>query len=803
MVLSRSAPRARRRPAPSRRRGGHTFLVIAAAIIVSAALTAATLLVWRLNNATHDVKRVATEAVVEERRLWAEELAASAAGLAEAAPTHPAAIWALSNLAGRESEARWGVFAEDGEVLFGAEEGDWTATADITIGPLAGARVALVLPAPGPAELGPLQAASSRERIQLFGGLALSSAIIVLACLTVAWLASRRLAVAFRRLASSGRSEPPSPAPAGIGGYSAFTSTVEGVRKELRAMQVTHRFLEQVLGRVQDGVIVCSADGRILDVNEAAAKLLRRNADELQGEDLHALAEPPIFDREGQVLAEGSARLRTATGEALSVAYTSSPLVDTDGDRRFVIVVRNLTDQHRSQKRIHYLARYDALTRVPNRMEFQHRLQQAIARARRGGTRLALLYVDLDRFKDVNDRLGHPIGDRSLEITARRLVDGMETGTLIGRLGGDEFAVLLEGLPGAHDARASVAATARLLLDQVAREFHLESHEVFITASIGIALFPEDGDNVIDMIRNADAAMYHAKQNGGNTYGFYAPEMNANAVDRLMLKSELRRAMERKEFQVLYQPKVDLRDGRLAGAEALLRWQHSLRGEVPPAQFIPLAEEGSLIFEIGEWVLDRVCEDFAAWQHHVPWPGRVAVNLSLRQLRQKDFVQRLETVFERHQLTPSCVELEITESTLADNGEKTLRMLDRLYQLGLHLSIDDFGTGYSSLSSLQHFPIGTLKIDQSFVREAGQRRDSAAIVGAIVGLGRSLGMDVVAEGVETPEQLAFLRRLGCTYGQGHLFGEAVTGAAYLEMLKAQQEGQTVHPELFVQGQGQG
>lgn len=565
------------------------------------------------------------------------------------------------------------------------------------------------------------------------------------------------------------------------------------------ALQWTYQFLEQVLDRVQDGVVVCDGRGRIVEANESAARLLHRKVEELAGLDLHDLAEPAVFDAEDRPIAGGNTRLRTPAGEAPAVAYTSCPLVEPGGEQRWVLVIRNLSGEHRTQQRIRYLARYDALTRVPNRMEFQHRLQQATARARRTRARAALLYVDIDGFKDVNDRLGHPIGDRALEIMSRRLVDGMESGTLIGRLGGDEFAILVEGLPAERDSRAAIASTVRMLLDDLARKFHVEGHEVVLTASIGCALFPDDADNVIDLIRNADAAMYHAKQSGGNTYGFYSPEMNADAVDRLLLKSELRSAIPRNEFEVLYQSKVDLRTGRIAGCEALLRWRHSLRGDVPPAVFIPLAEENTLIFEIGEWVLDHVCTDFSAWQQHVPWPGRVAVNLSLRQLRQRDFVLRVEQIFGRHELTPSCVELEITESTLADHGEKTLRMLDRLYKLGLHLSIDDFGTGYSSLSSLQHFPIGTLKIDQSFIRDAGQQRNSAAIVGAIVGLGRSLGMDVVAEGIETVEQLAFLQRIGCTFGQGHLFGHPVSGEQYLELLVAQQQGTPVHAALFGRG----
>jgi diguanylate cyclase (GGDEF)-like protein len=638
-----------------------------------------------------------------------------------------------------------------------------------------------------------IDASARRGHVGMFLALALAALILLAAGLLVGWLAGRHLSAALRNITRDAAAAPTECAGRCIGGFSVI---IDNLRNEWQAMQVTRKFMAQVLERIQDGVVVCDSAGRILEVNEAAARLLQRRPDQLKGEDLHAVAEPAVFDAQGSLLPTGNTRLRTPEGEAPAVSFTSSPLVEPDGTMRWVMVLRNLTDEQRAQRRIRYLARYDTLTRVPNRMEFQHRLQQGIARTHRAGTRAALLYVDLDGFKDINDRLGHPIGDRALEITSRRIVDTMDPNTLVGRLGGDEFAILVEGLPADGDPRPAVAATARLLLDRLAREFHVEGNEVFVTASIGIAMYPDDADNVIDMIRNGDAAMYHAKQNGGNTYGFYAPEMNADAVERLLLKSELRSAIARAEFQLLYQPKVDLRNGRIAGCEALLRWRHTKRGDIPPAVFIPLAEENTLIFAIGEWVLERVCEDFSAWQRVVPWPGRVAVNLSLRQLRQRDFIKRVEQIFLHHELTPSCVELEITESTLVDHGEKTLRMLDRLYQLGLHLSIDDFGTGYSSLASLQHFPIGTLKIDQSFIREAGRETNSAAIVGAIVGLGQSLGMDVVAEGVETVEQLEFLRRIGCTYGQGHLFGEPLSREQYLASLKSQQEGKPAHAELF-------
>jgi diguanylate cyclase (GGDEF)-like protein/PAS domain S-box-containing protein len=571
-------------------------------------------------------------------------------------------------------------------------------------------------------------------------------------------------------------------------------------RRALKELAVSRSFFEQLLDNVHDAVLFVSPELIVTRANEQALGLLDYREDQLVGQPVGVLipeGSRGFVGESGQPRIEGETLISSRGGHRLTVNFRSSVLEDaTGGTLGHVLVIRNLTDEARSRKQIRYLTRFDSLTRVANRMQFQHKLQQAIARAGKNDLRLALLYLDLDRFKDVNDTFGHPVGDRSLEITARRVVDAMDPGTLVGRLAGDEFAVLVDALPLGEDLHPALAASARMLLDRVSKEFHVERRELFVTASLGIAIYPDDAENVVDLIRNADAAMYHAKQNGGNTYGFYTPQMNADAVDRLVLKNELRHAMLRNEFQVMYQPKIDLRDGRVAGAEALLRWRHPKRGEVPPSVFIPLAEDSGLISDIGAWVLDQVCRDYAQWQTRLAWPGRVAVNLSLQQLRQKDFVSRVERIFEDHRLTPSCLELEITESTLMRDGERTLRMLDRLYQLGLHLSIDDFGTGYSSLSSLQQFPIGTLKIDQSFVRNAATSPDRGALVTTIVNMGKSLGMDVVAEGVETEEQLRLLRRLECNYAQGHLFGDPVSGEDYLRLLVEQHGGASYLAGLF-------
>jgi diguanylate cyclase (GGDEF)-like protein len=426
-------------------------------------------------------------------------------------------------------------------------------------------------------------------------------------------------------------------------------------------------------------------------------------------------------------------------------------------------------------------------------MQFQHLLHQAIARGLRQQRGLVLLYLDVDNFKEINDTFGHEAGDRVLETVSERLSRVLPSESVVGRLAGDEFAVFAETVDGERDRHEQAASLARLLLNEIGRPQHVGEHELEVTASIGIATCPENGDNVIDLIRNADAAMYHAKRAGRNCHVFYAPEMNAVAVERLLLKSKLRRALDRDEFVLRYQPKVDLASGLVVGAEALLRWRLPGHGEIAPSQFIPLAEESRLILDIGAWVLNQVCSDYAEWQKRVADPGLVAINLSLKELSQASFIPRCRSVFERHGVSPSRVELEITETTLMIDAERTLPLLDELRAMGVHLSIDDFGTGYSSLSALQQFPIGTLKIDQSFVRNAATDPDDATIVRTIIEMGRSLRLQVLAEGIETEEQRQFLLHSDCHYGQGRLFGEPMTAVAFLETILRQATGE--HPIL--------
>ncbi|HKD54198.1 MAG TPA: EAL domain-containing protein [Steroidobacteraceae bacterium] len=567
---------------------------------------------------------------------------------------------------------------------------------------------------------------------------------------------------------------------------------LERMRGRLRQSTINKSYLHSVLNSMTDAVFVTSPDGVIKLANTAACKLLGFSEEELLGRGIAAVldeGERADFDLLQAAQETRETVVRTRAGQTIPVTFTGS-VIDSDDPQcqGNIFVARNITDRKRAERRIRYLARYDALTKIPNRMQFHHALQQTIARGLRAGQVVAVLYIDMDRFKEVNDTFGHGAGDRVLEVLAERLTRAVPKETMVGRLAGDEFALLVDGLPADADNRGPIAQLARALLTEVSRPFQLNQHEVFLTASVGIAFCPRDAENVIDLIRNADAAMYYSKQNGGNTFAFYSPEMNAAAVERLMLKSKLRRALERDELEIRYQPKVDLRSGRIIGAEALLRWRLPGHGDIPPSHFIPLAEETNLILDIGEWVLNRVCLDYRDMQAQGGEPGRISLNLSLKQLRQASFILRCRSVFRRHHVSPTAFELEITETTLMADPQRTVRLLDELYAMGLHLSIDDFGTGYSSLSALQQFPIGTLKIDQSFVRNATEDTGDATIVRTIIEMGRSLGMEVIAEGVESRRQLQFLRANACHYGQGRLFGEPCSADELLALLAAQAGG---------------
>jgi diguanylate cyclase (GGDEF)-like protein/PAS domain S-box-containing protein len=572
------------------------------------------------------------------------------------------------------------------------------------------------------------------------------------------------------------------------------------MRNRLRETTLSRDYVDSILSGMNEAIIVTGEDGKIQRINTATTHLLGFDEEELLDRSIDRIVDgsngPPLADDLPSGLPK-EATFQSKYGESIPISYTCSIVKDEGGAiSNRVYAAQNITERRRAEKRIRYLARIDALTKIPNRMQFQHLLQRGIARARRARQPLCLFYVDIDHFKEINDTFGHLAGDTTLETVAERLAAALPQNSIIGRLAGDEFAVMIDGLGPNPSGLQETRELAQTVLSRLADPFFVQGHEVFMTASMGIAYYPKDAPNVIDLIRNADASLYHAKKDGGNVFSIYEPEMNEASVDRLMTKSKLKRSFERDELLVHYQPKYNLETGEVIGAEALVRWELPERGLVLPADFIPIAEETSLIIEIGEWVLDKVCEDFRCWQRTVSSPGRVSVNLSLKQLRQLNFIKRIGAILRSHEVSPTSLELEITETTLMENPERTIKLLDQLYGLGLHLAIDDFGTGYSSLSALQQFPISTLKIDQSFVRNIVTNPDDATLVGTIIQMGRNLQLDVVAEGVEVEAQLNFLQKLGCSFAQGLLFGEPMSSDNYLELLLAQADGTDRHRALF-------
>jgi diguanylate cyclase (GGDEF)-like protein/PAS domain S-box-containing protein len=425
-----------------------------------------------------------------------------------------------------------------------------------------------------------------------------------------------------------------------------------------------------------------------------------------------------------------------------------------------------------SERRLAFLAQFDPVTGLANRTLLADRFSQMIVQARRRGTPLGVLFIDLDDFKLVNDRLGHSAGDVLLAETARRVQAAVRSGDTVARISGDEFAVVLADLARPDDA----AVVAQKILDRLAEPVALGGEQSFVTASIGIAAFPGDGDDVETLLGAADAAMYRAKQSGRNAYQFFTAEITQRTRARAQLAFELRRALERGEFALAYQPKFDLASGKACGAEALLRWEHPERGVVSPTQFIPVLEDTGLIVQVGEWVIRRACEDLKLWIGSGLQPMPVAVNLSARQFRQKDLDARIRALVGAAGVDPALIELEITESQLMEDPEHAIRTMRALREGGMRIAIDDFGTGYSSLAYLTRFPVKSLKIDRSFVADVFSDHADAAIVRTIIEMAHTLGFTVVAEGVETDRQAAFLRQFGCEQAQGFLFARPMAAA---------------------------
>jgi diguanylate cyclase (GGDEF)-like protein/PAS domain S-box-containing protein len=541
------------------------------------------------------------------------------------------------------------------------------------------------------------------------------------------------------------------------------------------------------------GMALVSADGYWLQVNNSLCSMLGREEQELLGLSFRAVTHPEDLGealvKMHQLLGGEISNYQIETryldreGRAVWALQSASLVRDERGvPRHLVFQIQDVSDRKRAEEQIHHAAFHDALTGLPNRTRLGDRLSLAVERARRSaGYRFAVLFIDLDRFKVVNDSLGHDLGDRLLVDLSRRLEGCVRKVDTVARLGGDEFAILLDGIKGPEDA-TDVAAR---ISESLVRPFDLGGHEFSTTASIGIAYSSAGYERHEDILRDADTAMYRAKANGKNRYEVFDAGMHARAIEALRLEAELRRAVESGEIVPFYQPVVALSTGDIAGFEALARWHHPQRGLVGPVDFIPLAEETGLIAPLGISILRQACEQLGRWDREFPArpPVSMSVNVSVRQFRQLDFAEEIRSALAAAGIAPERLRLELTESALMDDAAGAVETLRQLKSIGVHLAIDDFGTGYSSLSYLHRFPIDVLKIDRSFVTRMSTDRESRGIVKTIITLGDELGLDVVAEGVETAEHNASLAGLACEYGQGYYFSRPLDAARAAELLR--------------------
>jgi len=552
-----------------------------------------------------------------------------------------------------------------------------------------------------------------------------------------------------------------------------------GTPRELAACRdYVHRLnlASAVFSAAREGIVVTDLEGRVEAVNPAFCQITGYGEAELQGFNLRLLKsgrqDGAFYRQLWRDLLEsghwqGEIWNRRKNGETYPQWLTISTVRDEAHQPvSYVGVFLDLSPIRRSEQKLLHLAHHDPLTDLPNRTLFLARLEHALSLSAREGGSGAVLFLDLDRFKDVNDSLGHPTGDRLLCAVAERLRPCLRESDTLARLGGDEFLLLLE--TAATPERAAVVAEK--LLEQLAAPFPLDDRsEVYVGASIGICLYPADGDNATTLIQHADSALYQAKAAGRHTFRFYSEAQTRQADARLALEAALRRGLEKEEFLLYYQPQVDLRTASLEGVEALVRWRLPGGELVPPARFIPLAEETGLILPLGEWVLRQACRQMQQWVARGLPIRRVAVNLSSRQFRQADLLQRINAILAETGLAPRYLELEITESLLMDNSAQVDAKLEALEAMGIRLAIDDFGTGYSSLSYLKRFPLHTLKLDRSFIRDIADDPVSSNIVASIIELGQHLDMDILAEGVETDQQRGILLQNGCRTCQGYLF----------------------------------
>lgn len=551
------------------------------------------------------------------------------------------------------------------------------------------------------------------------------------------------------------------------------------VAARIAELRDSEAYVHAVLDNVNEGIIVIAEAGLIVSINTAAERIFGYSSEEIVNKDFNLLISTENLDLSGKYHRYIEEQEDTALfGIAREVVglrkdYSAFPLELKTSQLRiqskllFITSARDITDRKEAEQRISYMASHDALTNLPNRTLLLDRIEQTLTRNQRRDIKAAVLFIDLDKFKIINDTLGHDVGDALLKEASARLVSEVRGEDTVARQGGDEFIILLSSISNPEDA----GVIAQKLLDTLICPFNITGRELHISASIGIAIYPDDGNDIESLLKNSDIAMYHAKETGRNNYQFFSAEMNQQTAEKQSMSSDLRHAIQRDELFLVYQPVVDMISGNLAGMEVLLRWQHPTLGLVSPVKFIPLAEESGIIVAIGEWVFKSACKQLLEWQKQGYEVPRLAINLSAKQFGQKSFAETLAKIIADTGVDSRYLGVEITESMLVHNIEEVVNTLLKLSNMGLEISIDDFGTGYSSLSYLKRFPINKLKIDKSFVDDISTHPDDAAIVIAIIAMAHGLQMKVVTEGVESKEQLEFLRQHGCEQYQGYIYSK--------------------------------
>jgi diguanylate cyclase (GGDEF)-like protein/PAS domain S-box-containing protein len=567
---------------------------------------------------------------------------------------------------------------------------------------------------------------------------------------------------------------------------------IRGSITDIRQRKRTENELRQaasVFDNSTEGIVITDARTNILRVNQAYSLITGYAPEEVVGKTANILRshhhDDSFFARMWEDLTNkgcwrGEIWNRRKDGEVFAAWQTITVIAGEDGQvNQYISVFSDITEKKQAEERIHHLAQFDVLTDLPNRFLLSDRCEHALRRARREGNRLALLFLDLDRFKHINDSMGHPVGDALLQAVAIRLKGLMRDEDTVARLGGDEFVILLEQLVNSEDA----ALIADKLISLFRQPFRVGEQQLHISTSIGISIYPDDANEVAGLIRNADAAMYRAKESGRNTFTFYTAEMTKSAIQRVALENDLQRAVKQEALSVVYQPQVDIESQRVVGAEALVRWKHPERGMVQPLDFIPIAEDSGLIRELGMQVLQMACRQFLEWQAEGVILDRIAVNVSGKQMQGRDFIRDVRRVLGETGMEAHHLELEITESSLMEIGPNVIQTLDELRSYGVSLAIDDFGTGYSSLGYLKQLPVDRLKIDRSFVMDIPRDKNDEAIVKAVLSLGDSMQLEVIAEGVETEGQQQFLREHGCRLVQGYLFSRPMGHAEFGEYLR--------------------